>query len=48
MTAYVEDITNGNMIQIKDENLWKAASLFADEKGLLNIMPPILKDKRFI
>jgi hypothetical protein len=41
--AYIEEITGGNLVEIKDDSLWQAAMGFAMENRLLVIMPPIFK-----
>lgn len=42
-TSYIEEITNGQMEQIKDNNLWSALKNFINSKNLLEVQQPIMK-----
>jgi hypothetical protein len=44
-TSYIEEISAGSLLAIKDDNLWEELKRFATEMGFLEIQKPIMKDK---
>lgn len=41
--AYIEDITNGKLEIIEDDNLWEAVFNYATTEKYLNILKPMMK-----
>jgi len=42
-SVYIEEITDGNVLQLNDDSLWESIFKWVTEKGYLSVIPPLPK-----